>query len=127
MRRAKGDRGSATLNLVVVFPAFLLLLLLIVQAALYFHARHVALAAAQEGLRTARLYDGTAVSGEERARSFLDVAAGNSLLSDHVRVSREAQTARVEVTGRAVSVFPGLTLHVDAVATGPIEQFTSSP
>lgn len=122
--RARTDEGSATLNLVVVFPVFLFLLLTIVQAGLYFHARHVALAAAQEGLRAARLYDGTAAGGQERASAFL-TSVGTSLTGEHVLASRDGLTARVEVKGAALTLLPGLTLHVDEVASGPVERFTS--
>jgi Flp pilus assembly protein TadG len=122
--RGRNDEGSATLNLVVVFPVFLFLLLTIVQAALYFHARHVALAAAQEGLRSARLYDGTAAGGQERATAFL-ASVGNTLTSEQVLASRDAATARVEVKGAGLTLLPGLSLHIDEIASGPVERFTS--
>lgn len=123
----RGDRGSATLQLVVVFPAFLLIVLLVVQAALIWHARNVAEAAAQEGLRSARLLDGSSAAGQASARSFLEQTAGDLLAVPTVRVERDAMQARVEVRGRALSLVPGVRPRVVAAAAGPIERFVPDP
>lgn len=124
-RQAHGDAGSVTLGLAAVFPACLALVLLVVQAALVFHARDVAGAAAQEGLRQARLYDGTAKAGRDRANEFLTQTGGDLLTDRTVQVSRGDEQARVEVRGRALSLLPGLHPRVGAVAAGPVERFTA--
>ena len=49
MRRACDERGDATTELVLVTPVLLLLIAFVVQFALWYHASHVAEAAAQEG------------------------------------------------------------------------------
>ena len=54
-RRARGERGSATTELVIAMPALLLLIMSIIQFGLWYHASHVAKAAAQEGVRAARI------------------------------------------------------------------------
>lgn len=123
----RNDRGSATLQLVAVFPAFLLIVLLVVQTALVWHARNVAEAAAQEGLRQARLFDGSSTAGRAEARSFLAQTAGDLLTDTAVDVERSNQQARVEVHGRALSLLPGIRPRVDAVATGPVERFIPGP
>jgi len=112
-----------TLGLAAVFPACLALVLLVVQAALLVHARNIAGAAAQEGLRTARLYDGTAATGEDRARGFLAQTGGDLLTATTVTVSRGDQRVRVQVAGRALSLLPGVHPRVGAVAAGPVERF----
>src|SRR3954451_20592113 len=48
------DRGANTLELALLTPILLLVILFVVQLALVFHARHVALAAAQAAARVAR-------------------------------------------------------------------------
>src|SRR3954453_6279471 len=48
------DRGANTLELALLTPILLLVILFVVQFALVFHARHVALAAAQAAARVAR-------------------------------------------------------------------------
>lgn len=106
-----------------VFPAFLLIVLLIVQAALVWHARNIAEAAAQEGLRTARVYGGTSDAGHARAQSFLAQAAGDLLTNTSVTVERTGEQASVQVSGRTLSLVPGLRPRVDAVAAGPVERF----
>jgi len=121
------DRGSATLQLVAVFPAFLLTVLLVVQAALVWHARNIAEAAAQEGLRDARLYDGSSAAGQARTRSFLAQTAGDLFTVTTVVVERDNEQARVEVRGRALSLLPGVTPRVDAAAAGPVERFIPGP
>ena len=118
------DRGSVTLELVVVFPAFLVVLLLTVQAAMFAHARNVATAAAQEGLRAARLAAGSADAGRTAAAGFLAAAGDRVLTTPVVTADRTAGVASVTVAGRALSVLPGLSLPVRAAATGPVERFT---
>ena len=117
------DRGSVTLGLVAVFPACLGLLLLVVQAALIAHSRDVAQAGAQEGLRQARLYDGSADLGRRAARTFLAQTGDGLLTAVSVQATRTTARARVEVTGQALSLVPGLHPTVQAVAAGPVERF----
>ncbi|MDN5805096.1 MAG: pilus assembly protein, partial [Microlunatus sp.] len=51
--RGSGDRGMATIQMVLLLPAVLTVLFAGMQAALWYHARAVAIAAAQEGARAA--------------------------------------------------------------------------
>ena len=108
----------------MVFPAFLLVLLLTVQAAMFAHARNVATAAAQEGLRAARLSTGSADAGRTTATGFLAAAGDRLLTAETVTADRAGGVATVTVTGRALSVLPGLALPIRAAATGPVERFT---
>src|SRR3989440_600300 len=95
----RGQAGSATLQTVLVMPLLLLLITLIVQFALWYHAAHIATAAAQDGARAARIEGGTAADGQARAQQVLEqlgVLTGSS-----VTVTRDANVARVEVHGYA--------------------------
>jgi Flp pilus assembly protein TadG len=125
-RTAQGDAGSATLEIAIVGPALLLLIFTIVQAALWFYARNLALAAAQEGVSAGRGYGASPSVGVTRARAFLDRAAQDSLQS--VAVSSSGSTAtriRIEVRGRSLSVLPGIPgISVTQSAQGPVERFT---
>jgi len=117
------DRGSASTELVIVMPLLLLLVLASVHVGLWFHARHVVDAAAQEGARAARAADATDTDGERRARQMLD-ALGSSAVTDRaVTVSRDARFVTVTITGNAPPVVPGLVLPVSATSTSPIEAF----
>jgi hypothetical protein len=121
------DRGSATLNLVVAFPAVLLLILFTVQAALVFHAQHIAQAAAVEGLRNARLYGGSQTDGQQSAEAFLTQTAGDLLTRRTVTSVRDATQAQVDVQGTALSLLPGVHLTVRGHAVGPIERYRPDP
>jgi Flp pilus assembly protein TadG len=122
----RGDRGSATLEVSVLGPVLLLVVFTVIQVGLWSYARSLALGAAQEGLAAGRAYGATAEAGQERARSFLDATAGDSLRGSAVTSTATASTLRIEVTGRALSVLPGVPgLPVSQRAEGPIERFTS--
>lgn len=125
MRRT--DAGSGTLEVVLTVPVLLTLLLLIVQFGLYWHATHVAQAAAQEGVRTARMVDGTAATGQDRARAFLAHAAPSLLKDVSVTANRDARHATVHVHATVEAVIPGMTLTVDVDADGPSERFRPDP
>ena len=121
----RDERGSATLSLAIVFPVVLLLIFSAVQGGLYYYARSVALAAAEEGLRDARAEGGTSDAGAQRARAFLADAGGASILEGSaVTTSRSATTTSVTVAGTAPSVLPGMTFTISQTASGPIERVT---
>lgn len=115
-----------SLELVIAFPAMLLLITAIVQTGLWFHARTLTLGAAEHGVDVARAYDTPPGLGTDAARDFL-VAQGASTLTDtNVVVSRSDVTVvEIKVSGRVISVLPGMPgPKVSASARGPIERVT---
>ena len=125
--RGTAERGSATLEIAILGPALLLLVFTVVQVALWFYARSLALAAAQEGVAAARGFAAPNAAGVTRAQEFLDRSAGDSLQAARVTaIPAGAQRVRIEVTGRALSVVPGVPGPIVAQsAEGPVERFTS--
>jgi Flp pilus assembly protein TadG len=121
--RARGEQGSTTTELVIAMPALLLLIMSIIQFGVWYHASHVAEAAAQEGVRAARVEGGSAAAGQTRAQEFVASAAPTLLVDVAVQSTRSTETARVEVTGTVRSIIPGLTLPVHTEAESPIETF----
>jgi len=121
--RREADRGVGAVELVITMPALLLAVMLIVQVGLWQHAKHVALAAAQEGARAARQHDATAADGRQRAEAYLAELAPTILDPRTVTAERTATTATVRVRGEAVSVFPWLGFAVDEASTGSTERF----
>jgi len=119
------DRGSAAVELALLAPALLLAVLVLVQAALYLHARHVLLAAARHGARVARAADQPDPAGAGRAAALAAVAQlGPQLVSaPAVEVDRTVEVAAVTLTGRAVSIVPGITLSIRQRSAGPVERF----
>src|SRR5437764_13025492 len=126
VRRLRGERGTAA-ETVVIFPAFMMLLLMIVQYALWLHASHVALAAAQEGARIARMATTNAASqegqGETKAKSFLSALGPNIISNPQVSGFRTNDTARIVVTGNGTSIIPGFTFTITKSSEGPVERF----
>lgn len=125
-RRVNGDRGSTSLQLVILFPAVLLLIFGGVQTALYYYARNVAIAAAQEGARAAAAQYGSASAGSSAATSFIAQAGGNDALPEsRVSSSRSAVTATVQVGGRSLSLIPGYAgIVINQSASVPVERIT---
>ncbi|WP_424892301.1 TadE family protein [Streptomyces sp. XH2] len=117
------DRGALSLELMVVFPAVLLLILFAVHVGLWWHARNVALAAAQQGVERARVRGASISTGTAEARDFLN-RAGGSISDAHVGGSR-GQTVRIEVTGHVATVVPGLTLPIRQHAEAATERITT--
>jgi Flp pilus assembly protein TadG len=122
-----GQAGSATLELVVLIPVLLLVVTVVVQAGLWFHARSLALVAAQEGVSVARTYRADTSAGPARAAQFLAEHAGDQLTAVTITGAADATMVRVDVTGRSLSLVPGLPGPlVHQSAQGPIERFTTA-
>lgn len=122
-RGAAPEAGFSTLEAVLVFPILLLLLMLIIQFALWYHASDLATAAAQDGVRAARVDGATAADGTDRANELLDQTSRSILQGRDVQVSRSADVARVEVRGTCIALVPFLRLPVRAVAESSTERF----
>src|SRR5207237_2826251 len=97
----RGQAGSATLQTVLVMPLLLLMITAIVQFALWYHAAHIAIAAAQDGARAARVEGGSTQAGQARAQQLLDQLGTGVLIHPSITVTRDAEVARVEVRGFA--------------------------
>ncbi len=110
----------------MLFPAVLLLVFAVIQGALYYHARNVALAAASDGLTAARARTGSSEEGLRAAASFLERAGGRDVLLDaRVAAVRGGGTATVTVSGHVISLLPVLPgWSVSQTASGPVERFT---
>jgi Flp pilus assembly protein TadG len=120
----RGARGSVTLEIAILGPVMLLLVFALVQTVLWYYARGLAIAAAQQGASAAAAYGATSSTGAAHARDFL---AGQDSLRD-IQVSTTGSTrteVRVEVTGRALSVLPGVAgIVIQQSAYAPVERFT---
>ncbi|MBV9163761.1 MAG: pilus assembly protein [Pseudonocardiales bacterium] len=124
LRRAlHGDRGSVSAELVIVTPLLLVLLLVIVQFALWSHATHIAQAAASQGLAAARVQDATAAAGSAAARHVLEELGRGPLTNTRIDATRGADAASIRISGDASAVIPFLRLPVHADAAGPVERF----
>ncbi|KQU68314.1 hypothetical protein ASC58_10150 [Phycicoccus sp. Root101] len=111
--------------MVLLMPALFAVMFLGMQGALIYHARTVALAAAQEGVRTAAGVGGSGATGAHDAYAFITAAGGDDVLqAPRIRSSRSTTTATVTVTGRSLSVIPGWAPKITQSASAPVERTT---
>jgi Flp pilus assembly protein TadG len=121
-----GDRGASAVELVILAPALIFASLLIIQFALWFDARHAALAAAKEGDLVAREqasvnpggWAGLAQTAATRYYQGLDT----SVLSGVTARATPAggNTVSVTVSGQLTGIWP---LTISETVTGPVECF----
>jgi Flp pilus assembly protein TadG len=121
----RGEAGSASAELVVATPLLLLLVLGVIQFALWQHASHVAQAAAQQGLVAGRVQGGSQASATAQATALLDQTGSGVLVHPSVTTTRDLQTTIVVVTGQAEGIIPFLSLPVRSTAIGPTERWTT--
>jgi Flp pilus assembly protein TadG len=119
------ERGAVSAELVIATPLLLLLIMGVIQFALWEHAEHIATAVAQQGVSVARLQGETAGAGQAQAQSVLDQLGPSVLADAHISATRTATTTTVTVTGHAESILGIFTLPVKAVAVGPDEVYTN--
>jgi Flp pilus assembly protein TadG len=141
-RRRDGQRGAGTLEFAIVVLPFLLLIFLLIQAGLYFHAANVAEAVAHTTAREAASYRGAAAgapvttinTGQVRSTAqqvandtWQALDGSHSLQLTTVSADPDAAFNQVEVVieGKTVNLLPGLLpdLTVRARASSPIEIF----
>jgi Flp pilus assembly protein TadG len=124
-RRWREDRGDTSIQMAIVFPFVLLATVAVIQASMWYYARQIALTAAREGASAARAYQSSPADGAAQARSVLGRTAGDSLRGYSVVASSNGQRVRVEVTGVALSMIPGVPgLTITQSASGPVERWT---
>jgi Flp pilus assembly protein TadG len=106
-------------ELAILGPLVIALTFGIVQAGLTSYAHSLAAAAAREGVTAARAYRADTTAGTDRAERFLRLHAHDSLLDPTVTATTTATGVRVDVTGTALTVLPGIpvpTIHAMAQA-----------
>ena len=124
--RARDERGSVSIQLVILLPALFAVMFLGMQAALFYHARTVAIAAAQEGAKAAGGENGKEADGVQAAEAFIADAGGDDVLTGATTTaSRTGTTVTVVVQGHSLSVIPGWSPVVRQVASVPVERLTA--
>lgn len=150
LRRPRSDRqerGSTSLEFAMLSVVFLLLVFLVVQAALYYHARNVIKAEAEGTARAVRAYPTTnrledSVPNQQQIETLARTAAldqwerldgsGNTTTEPQVSVQPTNGFNQVQITIQAdpILIIPGLfggnKLTITATAGGPFEIFKRS-
>jgi len=124
---SESDRGYSVLEAAITLPTMIVLTMIIVQYAIMWHARGVAQAAVQEGLRTCEAYQSTADAGRADAENFLRQTAPRLLPNPQVSCDRGPTTVTVRVRGPVRSLIPFFNFTVDSAASGPVENYVQTP
>jgi Flp pilus assembly protein TadG len=120
------DSGALTLSYVIIVPVFLLALMVITQAAMWYLARSAALAAARQGVDAARVQGSSPGAGATAALAFAQRSASGYLLGPAASSGGStAATIVITVTGSVPSLVPGVPITVSQVAQAPVERFTT--
>ena len=123
--RLRGERGSLTIEATILFPALLAIMFLGVQAAMWFHARSVAIGAAADGARAQSLERAAEGDGRAAALEFVSAAGGDDVLRGvEVSSSQSPTSVSVTVVGSSMSLVPGWDPSVEQSATVPLERIT---
>ena len=115
------EDGSSPTELVLLMPVVLFMVMLIVQTGLYFHARQVVEAAAQEALEAAQGESSTADIGTQAGDTFLAEAGG--VRDAMVAVNRTGTQVSVSIVAAAPNVLPLAVWQVSASVSGEVERF----
>ncbi|MEU1900949.1 TadE/TadG family type IV pilus assembly protein [Nocardiopsis dassonvillei] len=99
----------------VATPALLLLVLLVVQTALWMHGDHVVADIARRTAEQSRTAGG--------GTSVADGVGGSFLSGLDVSVNRSAQEVRVVVDAEVPTLIPGFSWPVGHEVTAPVERF----
>jgi len=120
------DAGAATAELVIAMPLLLLLVMFVIQAGVWMHATHIAQAAATRAASTAAAYQSNAGAGQGAGADTLAAIGSGVLKNPSVSVTRTATEARVQITGTAETVVPGIHWRVSTVVVRPVERWTGA-
>jgi hypothetical protein len=121
----RNDSGSHAVEFAIVAAPLLIVTFMVLQAALVFHARSMALAAATQGAQVARGYNSSLTAGKNKAESFLGTV-GTGLEDPEVEAEESVTDVTITVRGEAISIIPFLTFEVAQTASGPKERFVAS-
>lgn len=120
--RRRAERGSATLELLLVTVLLFAAITLLVQVALAFHARQILDAAAHDGARAARAYGARPADGRTAAMASLRQLGGDFVHDPAVTVRRTPTEVTVTVAARLPGILPGTTLRLAATVTSTRER-----
>ncbi len=122
--RARNEDGVTSTELAVLMPALIVLVLLPMQFALWWHAKQSADVAAEECVEAAQVIGADVIAdGVGGARTILS-QAGN-LTGVTITPTRTADTIVCTVTGDLSYAVLNIGFSVTSRAEGPIEQFTA--
>ncbi|MFC5928615.1 TadE family protein [Cryobacterium melibiosiphilum] len=122
-RRGSGaERGSQTIEALLILPVLFGIFFVIIQGAVWVHAGNIAQAAASSAYNAARLFEATPDDGIA-AGNATATGSGMVLSGAVVTVGRTPTEVSVTVTGNAPTLVPGWNTAVERSVTGPVERW----
>lgn len=130
-RRRRIEAGASALEMAFIAPSLIFLIFFTIQGALYFYGRNVAIQAAREGVSQMRLSSTQEEYAPQESRIVSNIEryarqiGREALLDPEARPRYFEQQGRVEmvVTGRVITLIPGLDLEATAKAEGTVERW----
>ena len=126
MSLSQRDKGETSAQVVLVVPVIILVLMLAIQAGLYFHTSNVAGAAAAQGATAAssvNITSSVAVQlGQTSARNFVTAAGAQLLATPLVVVGAGIVSVTVQV--KVPRIIPFFSSSVGRSVIEPLERFT---
>lgn len=122
-RRALDERGSMSVQMVVLMPLLFGIAFTGMQAGLFFYGRSAALSAATTGARAAAAEHGTTTDCHQAAEAFI-AQLGDVLTNPSIDCARSATSVTVRVAGTTLSVIPGWQPRAEQVAVQQVERIT---
>ena len=121
------EAGSTVVEAAVLIPAAMLVLLLAIQACLWAHAATLVQNAATQGDAAATSAGGSLAAGTVQAEALLASTARQVVVDPEVHLSElPGGFVRIQIDGRAESIFPGLDLPVSAERVDVVQEFRQS-
>lgn len=121
--RARDERGSSAIELVLYMPLLMIVMIVTVQFSMTYLAKQSASAAAREAARVARV-TASEEQGRQKGMTSAQQLGRGVLRSPQVSVVQVGDSMRATVSGRASQLLPFLdSPRVEEVSQGRIEQF----
>ncbi len=117
-----GERGDDNVAAAIIFSFILLVAWVILQVAVVLLGRGVALEAARDGVRAARLAPVDTAAAASAAAGYVTRATGSWLDNVAANAWTEGRNVSVTVTGEAVSLVPFAQFPISQTSSGPIEE-----
>ena len=129
-RLARRDDGALVLTYVIIVPVFMLVIMVIIQGALWYLAREAALAAARQGVDAARRPGAGPGVGTQAALAFARNNASGYLLGPSAAAAatgagNATATIQITVTGHVPTFVPGLVINISQAVQAPVEKFVA--
>jgi len=117
-----GERGDDNVAAAIIFSAILLVAWAILQVAVVLLGRGVALEAARDGVRVARLPPVDTAAAASAAADYVTRATGSWLNNVAAQAETDGRNVSVTVSGEAVSLVPFAQFPISQTSSGPIEE-----